>query len=718
MCSLEATERATNLDEAALYLAAAVALGAALLAVGGGSGSATVGLAGAALAAVGTFVSWRTRQLSMKKALAIGGVLGSAAMFVFWALVARELESEESRLYHAFAEPALMSALRMAAFQVLLSFLLIRPDVTSFSLVPPLTMFGLVAGRGEGVIVGSCFLLFMPAALVVLGEAMLLSGLPGYDAKTGRLPRQAPQQFGWELRGWRRRHWLTMGSLIAAIMVLGWVLFVPIATYGSQYRWPLIIGITSGGRTMMTGMPQERREIQSYPIGRGPIAPTDAPVLTVEGSPIPFWRGAVFDLYTGAAWLRSEEAGPNEVGVIANTIDVSGRFPAPSDVAPETHVVRAEVDQPFVLHAPGYVQHIRALPPMVLPEHIRVDGYGRVDAVDQLLLRGLSYRVVSVPLEMGPHGRVDESGEEASPSAVGSPEVPSASLTVPMGARRVADQARRIAGNEPTADRKLVALISYLHQNCVYTLDAPAIPTGEDAADYFLFEQRRGYCDLFATTLALMARAVGVPTRLVTGYAGGEYDNEHGVYMLRESDAHAWVEAYVLPWGWVTVDPAPAGEAPPMPASRRALLRIRFFFQDHPVSGGAVAAGVAAMVAFGALFVRRRLWERLRRGASAAGPRAAVLHAYAQVCGLLRRFGLGRRPSQTALEFLVGVESAASEEADVARKRSRLPGSLPSLRTLTELFLCARYGPGPVNEEAARAAFAALAEVRQQLRGR
>ena len=282
----------------------------------------------------------------------------------------------------------------------------------------------------------------------------------------------------------------------------------------------------------------------------------------------------------------------------------------------------------------------------------------------------------------------------------------------------MADQARRIAGNEPTADRKLVALISYLHQNCVYTLDAPAIPMGEDAADYFLFEQRRGYCDLFATTLALMARAVGVPTRLVTGYAGGEYDNEHGVYVLRESDAHAWVEAYVLPWGWVTVDPAPAGEAPPMPASRRALLRIRFFFQDHPVSGGAVAAGVAAMVAFGALFVRRRLWERLRRGASAAGPRAAVLHAYAHVCVLLRRCGLGRRPSQTALEFLAGVESAASEEADVARKRRGLPGSLPGLRALTELFVCARYGAGPVNEEAARAAFAALAEVREQLRGR
>ena len=715
---MEATERATNLDEAALYLASAAALGAVLLAVGGGSGSVIVGLAGAGLAAVGAFVSWRTRVLSMKKALAIGAVLGSAAMFAFWSLVARELESEESRLYQALAEPGLILALRMAAFQVLLSFLLIRPDVASFSLIPPLTMFGLVAGRGDGVIVGSCFLLFVPAALVVLGEAMLLSGLPGYDAKTGAVSRQAPHQFRWELRGWRRRHWLTMGSLIAAIMVLAWVLFVPIATYGSQYRWPLIIGITSGGMIMTPGIQQERREIQSYPIGRGPIAPTDTPVLTVEGSPIPFWRGAVFDLYTGAAWLRSEEAGSDEVGVIANTIDVSGRFPAPSGVAPETHVVRSEVDQPFVLHVPGYVQHIRALPPMVLPEHIRVDGYGRVDAVDQILLRGLSYQVVSVPLELGPHGRVEESGEQLAPSPSGSPEMPSACLTVPLGARRVADQARRIAGNEPTADRKLAALMSYIQQTCVYTLDAPAIPTGEDAADRFLFEQRRGYCDLFATTLALMARAVGVPTRLVTGYAGGEYDNEHGVYVLRESDAHAWVEAYVLPWGWVTVDPAPAGEAPPMPAGRRALLRARFFFQDHPVSGGAVAAAAAAVMAFGALFVRRRLWERLGRGVAAAGPRAAVLHAYAHVCVLLRRCGLGRRPSQTALEFLAGVESAASEEAAAARNKSGLPGSLPGLRALTELFVYARYGPGPVNEEAARAAFAALAEVREQLRRR
>ncbi|MDH4179028.1 MAG: transglutaminase-like domain-containing protein, partial [Armatimonadota bacterium] len=273
---------------------------------------------------------------------------------------------------------------------------------------------------------------------------------------------------------------------------------------------------------------------------------------------------------------------------------------------------------------------------------------------------------------------------------------------------------RRVVRDEDAPLDKLGALVAYLQQSCVYTLEAPAVPRGEDAADYFLFRQKRGYCDMFATALATMARAVGIPARLALGYAGGAYDSERNRYVIRESDAHAWVEAYVAPWGWVSVDATPAGELPPMPPFQRVLLRLRFFLQDYPVGAAALAAGALAVLLV-AIVAVRRAGGRSLRGRARRDARAAVLWAYDQLCRLLGRRGRPRRPSQTALEFLASLESPAAASA---RGRSReLPAeSLPAARSLTEIFMRVRYGPGPVTKETADLALRRLAEVRRVLR--
>ncbi|MCJ7823111.1 MAG: DUF4129 domain-containing protein, partial [Armatimonadetes bacterium] len=97
--------------------------------------------------------------------------------------------------------------------------------------------------------------------------------------------------------------------------------------------------------------------------------------------------------------------------------------------------------------------------------------------------------------------------------------------------------------------------------------------------------------------------------------------------------------------------------------------------------------------------------------------RAAVVWAYDQLCRLLLRLGRPRRPSQTPLEFLASLESAP-----VTRPRGRRavlpPDSLPPARGLTEIFLRARYGPGPVTEQTAHLALQRLVEVRQAFRTR
>ncbi len=93
-------------------------------------------------------------------------------------------------------------------------------------------------------------------------------------------------------------------------------------------------------------------------------------------------------------------------------------------------------------------------------------------------------------------------------------------------------------------------------QQYVYTLSPPALRG--DTVDQFLFETQRGFCEHYAGSFALLMRAAGIPSRIVAGYQGGEY-NELGNYLIvRQSDAHAWTEVWIKNKGWIRIDPTAA----------------------------------------------------------------------------------------------------------------------------------------------------------------
>jgi hypothetical protein len=82
------------------------------------------------------------------------------------------------------------------------------------------------------------------------------------------------------------------------------------------------------------------------------------------------------------------------------------------------------------------------------------------------------------------------------------------------------------------------------------------LPVGEEPLDQFLFDKKRGNCEFFASSLATLLRVAGVPSRLIGGYYGGEYNEVGGYYLVTEAMAHVWVEVYLAGKGWVTVDPS------------------------------------------------------------------------------------------------------------------------------------------------------------------
>jgi transglutaminase-like putative cysteine protease len=113
-----------------------------------------------------------------------------------------------------------------------------------------------------------------------------------------------------------------------------------------------------------------------------------------------------------------------------------------------------------------------------------------------------------------------------------------------------------ITSNTPGTFEKANLIKEYLINNYKYSLVSERPDDGSSAVEHFLFNSRRGYCEHFATAMTLMARAEGIPARLVTGFLRGRKNTFGDYYLIRQSDAHSWVETYI-DGKWITFDPTP-----------------------------------------------------------------------------------------------------------------------------------------------------------------
>ena len=140
-----------------------------------------------------------------------------------------------------------------------------------------------------------------------------------------------------------------------------------------------------------------------------------------------------------------------------------------------------------------------------------------------------------------------------------SAKVMRAALQLPaLVSQRVRDLAQDWRDASAGDDRLVVqaALDHFRRQPFVYTLNPPLLES--DPVDEFLFDTRRGFCEHYSASFTILMRLAGIPTRVVTGYQGGEFNDLGGYLVVRQADAHAWTEVWIKEHGWTRVDPTAA----------------------------------------------------------------------------------------------------------------------------------------------------------------
>ena len=130
-------------------------------------------------------------------------------------------------------------------------------------------------------------------------------------------------------------------------------------------------------------------------------------------------------------------------------------------------------------------------------------------------------------------------------------------LQTPALDPRVPELANKVTGDAHSDYAKAAAIEHYLRENYGYTLDLGNVSPSDPIA-YFLFERKRGHCEYFASSMAVMLRSIGIPARIVNGFRNGELNDLTGSYIIRARDAHSWVEVYIPTVGWASFDPTPA----------------------------------------------------------------------------------------------------------------------------------------------------------------
>src|SRR6478609_4955066 len=587
-----------------------------------------------------------------------------------------------------------------------------------------LALLHLIAGTviGGGLSYGLCFLGF----LVVAPGALVLSHLrrevegnyrQGARDRTG-LPVDVPRI----LRSRRviGRSFLIFTCLLSVpIFLFTMGLFVAFPRVGlsllllSHPKAERMVGFTE--HVDLGGVGRLRSDPTIVMRVEVPNLPKEAPARVAL-----YLRGAAFDSYRGKSWSRSS-GGTLRAEQRGRHVQLL-RFPD-SLHDRQMHVDLEPIEPPVVF-----------LPPDAVALTVSSQGASLLNNIPQLT--------------GGPEGSLtyktqDERGLRYDVSLAAADEPTSVSLSATERGRyltlpqdlpaRVGELARTWAGN--TTDPRLQARLieTRLRKDYRYDVDSSSGAAKNPLVD-FLFVSKRGHCEFYSTSMAIMLRTLGVPTRNVTGFIGGTYNRFARSYAVRQGDAHSWVEVYLDDTGWTRFDPTPPANAAPQSDITGLLAFVRDFVEATTQRWNRHVIGYDLKQQVGLLRSVHRSYSALRDRPGTVGkllssPRSTLLG----VTGLMLAgygvfwFRRRRKTQSPATRAATERETAARETVELyrlldaalaTRGVARPTGTPPRAHAmnlkalghpvgdeavaLTELYLASRFGGVTLSAEERR----------------
>ncbi|HVO62283.1 MAG TPA: DUF3488 and transglutaminase-like domain-containing protein [Terriglobales bacterium] len=319
-------------------------------------------------------------------------------------------------------------------------------------------------------------------------------------------------------------------------------------------------------------------------------------------------------------------------------------------------------------------------------------------------------------------------------------------LQLPELDPRIPQLAGEITSKSRTPYDQAAVLENYLRTHYGYTLDLGRV-VPKDPLAFFLFERKQGHCEYFASAMAVMLRTEGIPSRVVNGFRGGDFNDITSQYVVRMRNAHSWVEAYIPGYGWMSFDPTPGDGLGSHGQLSRIMLYldaassfwrewvINYDFQHQRVLGQQASnssrqffertrtwgeshyesllgrarrlrhrmivsprtwtfSGICLVVLLLMIINGRSAWRLLARSRLAAHPERSPQRAasiwYERMTNTVARRGWRKLPTQTPAEFAESIEDQTLQRAVAdftdRYERARFAESPDDAKALPQLY--------------------------------
>lgn len=520
--------------------------------------------------------------------------------------------------YAFYSKELFASTLRLVAF--LSAAMIVRARTTrDFFYVKLVALIQLIAASVLSV--GLSFFIFF-AMFAVCGLAAQLSGEirgnlddSSLVAKTG-------------VRAMGRKLGPLTAIVLMGILGLGTVLFLVIPRTATA----ALQGLSRAG----VRLPGFSNEIRLGEIGQIKMMSTPVMHVRIDGGPRLYslkWRGSALAQFDGKRWFNESDSG-ERIDVESGHFQPASRFQMRTPGPRIAYEVQLKALTNDVLFFAGVPEAVGIQTRILI--RTGVDSYRMPKGIP----RPARYEVFRAFLP-------DDSNPRRNPAAVIGEQARERYLQLPSADPRIGELAHRLTDNELQRLEKARIIERHLRSAYPYTIELPETEAADPVA-HFLFERRKGHCEYFASAMAVMLRTIGIPSRVATGFQSGTFNPMSGWYLIRSSDAHSWVEAFIDGFGWITFDPTPpdpSGGA--MSLWQRAALyldAIDVFWQEWVVNYDlARQLNLVDRMGRGPRGSPAEWFERWNRGGpvSVDWRRGSPVIAVAALLILLRRFGPG-----------------------------------------------------------------------------